>query len=183
MPGIIALAVAVAVACVLVYATTKPNQFRVQRSVTMKASPERVFTFIDDLSSWPEWSPFEKNDPAMKKSYSGPKSGPGAACAWDGNRQAGAGRMEIMSTVPGSKVVVKLDFLRPFKAHNTAEFTMEPAGGSTRVTWAVYGPQKYMLKVMSLFIKMDRMMGREFEEGLGNLKRLAETVKTVGQAS
>jgi hypothetical protein len=171
----IAIIVAVALAVLLAYAATRPNTFRIQRSATINIDAERIFGFINDFQRWPLWSPFEKLDPAMKKSYSGPPTGPGAACAWDGNSKAGSGRMEIMSIVPASKAVVKLEFFRPFKARNTAEFTLVPAAAqSTRVTWAMYGPRNFILKLMSIFVNMDKMIGKDFEEGLNNLKAQAE---------
>lgn len=179
MVGAIALIVGVVLAALLVYAATRPKNFRVQRSVTMHASPERIFPLINDFQSWPLWSPYEKLNPAMKRTYTGPRSGPGAASSWDGNSKAGAGKMEIVSLVPASKLVVKLDFSRPFEGHNTAEFTLDRAGDNTTVTWAMFGPQNFMLKLISIFMNMDRLMGKEFEEGLHNLKTLTESAQTA----
>jgi hypothetical protein len=162
------------VAAILIYAATQPDTFRVQRSAHIKAAPETIFPHIDTLTSWSAWSPWEKKDPAMKKSHSGSPQGKGAVLEWDGNKDVGTGRMEVLESTPSSKILIKLDFLKPFEAHNTAEFTLERMGDSTHVTWAMYGPQSYMMKVMGLFCSMDKMVGKDFETGLATLKAIAE---------
>jgi hypothetical protein len=169
-----AIAVAVLLAGVLGYAATKPDVFRVQRTTSIKAPPEKIFPLIDDLPGWVAWSPFERLDPALKRTYSGPTSGKGAVYEWAGNQRAGKGRMEITESAPTAKIVIKLDFLKPFEAHNTAEFTLKPQGDSTSVTWSMHGPSPYMMKLMTLFFDMDGTVGKEFETGLANLKTLAE---------
>jgi uncharacterized protein YndB with AHSA1/START domain len=171
---IVLVLLVVAVAAVLAYAATKPPTFRVQRTATINAPPEKIFALINDLRGWGAWSPYEKKDPTMKRAFRGQESGKGAVYEWDGDKNVGKGRMEITDVSPPSKIVIKLDFLRPFEAHNTASFTMEPKGQSTQVTWAMDGPNLFIGKVMSVFIDMDKMIGKDFEEGLGNLKRLAE---------
>lgn len=170
---VIAAALAVVVVGVLAYAATKPDTFRVQRSASIKASPEKIFPLIAEFDRWPEWSPYENRDPQMKRSRSGPKSGKGAVYEWDGNNNVGQGRMEILETSP-AKVVIKLDFVRPFEAHNTATFTLDPGGDGTRVTWAMDGPSQFIGKVMSVFIDMDKMVGKDFETGLASMKAVAE---------
>jgi hypothetical protein len=170
----VAAAVVVLFAGVLGFAATKPNSFRIQRSATVDAPPEKIFALVDDLPGWVSWSPFERLDPALKRTYSGPSAGVGATYGWEGNDQAGKGRMEITESSPSSKIVIKLDFDKPFEAHNIAEFTFEPKGDSTVVTWAMHGPSPYMMKVMTLFFSMDDMVGKEFETGLANLKTIAE---------
>ena len=159
---------------VLAYAATKPDVFRVERSATIKAPPERIFAMITDFRGWRAWSPYEKRDPEMTRNYSGADKGKGAAYAWDGNRNVGAGRMEIADVTPPSKVVINLEFLRPFKANNTAEFLMRPTADGTAVTWAMFGPNLFVGKVMGIFIDMDRMIGKDFEDGLANLRAVAE---------
>jgi uncharacterized protein YndB with AHSA1/START domain len=159
---------------VLAYAVTKPDVFRVERSATIKAPPDRIFAMITDLRGWRAWSPYEKRDPEMTRSYSGADKGKGAAYAWDGNRNVGAGRMEIADVTPPSKVVINLEFLRPFKANNTAEFLMRPAADGTTVTWTMFGPNLFVGKVMGIFIDMDRMIGKDFEDGLASLKAVVE---------
>ena len=175
MITIIALVVVVLIVAVLVYAATKPDTFRVRRATNIKAPPEKIFALINDYHHWVSWSPYEKLDPAMRRTYSGAASGTGAVYEWEGNSKAGKGRMEITDTAPPSKVVIKLDFVKPFEAHNIVEFTMEPTGASTNVTWDMHGPSPYLAKVMHVFFNMDRMIGKDFETGLANLKAVAET--------
>ena len=172
--GIAVVIVLVVVAGVLVYAATKPDTFRVQRSAAIKASPEKIYPLIVDLHGWAAWSPYEKKDPAMKRAFSGAASGKGAVYEWDGDKNVGAGRMEIIEANVPSKVAIKLDFLKPFEGHNTAEFTMVPSGDTTTVTWAMYGPSPLMMKIMGTFMNMDRMIGDDFAVGLANLKAVAE---------
>jgi uncharacterized protein YndB with AHSA1/START domain len=172
--AIIAVVLAVAIAIVLILAATKPDTFEVRRAATVKAPPEKIFAAISDFHQWGSWSPWENKDPAMQRSYGGAASGRGAVYAWEGNKNVGSGRMEILEASPPSKIVIKLDFLKPFEAHNTAEFTMLPQGNATSITWLMHGPASFMVKVMHVFINMDRMVGKDFEAGLANLKRLAE---------
>ena len=164
----------VAVAGLLIVAATKPDSFRVQRSASIKAPPEKIFAQINNLRAHGAWSPWERKDPGMKRTFSGPEAGKGATYEWDGNKEIGQGRMEIAEVVAPSKLTMKLDFIRPFEAHNIAEFVLQPAGDSTTVTWAIYGPSPYISKVMTMFFDMDRMIGKEFETGLANLKALTE---------
>jgi uncharacterized protein YndB with AHSA1/START domain len=175
--AIIAAVIGVAIAVVLVLAANKPDTFSVQRATTVKAPPEEIFLLIDDFRQWESWSPYEHKDPAMKRSYSGAESGKGAIYAWQGNRNVGSGRMEILDASAPSKIVIKLDFFTPFEGHNIAEFTMLPQGGSSRtthVTWVMRGPAPLMSKLMQVFMNIDVMIGSDFEIGLANLKRLAE---------
>ena len=171
----IAIIVVVLIAAILGYAMTMPDNFRVQRTTSIKAPPEKIFPLINDFHRWGSWSPWEKMDPEMKRTYSGAAAGKGAAYAWQGNSKVGEGRMEIADASPPSKVTIKLDFMKPFEAHNTAEFTLEPKGDSTNVIWAMYGPSQYMAKVIGVFVSMDKMIGKDFETGLANLKSVAET--------
>jgi Polyketide cyclase / dehydrase and lipid transport len=174
---IIAVVIAVLLVAALAYAATKPDTFRVQRSTSIKAAPEKIFPLVSDLRSHGSWSPWEKKDPAMKRTYSGAASGKGAVYEWDGNKNIGKGRIEI-TEASLSKVVFKMDFLKPFEAHNTGEISLAPQGDvtnvSTNVTWAIYGPSPYLSKVMGLVCNFDKMIGREFEAGLANLKTLTE---------
>ncbi|HEX9463815.1 MAG TPA: SRPBCC family protein [Alphaproteobacteria bacterium] len=172
--AIVGAVVVVLVAAVLVVAATKPATFRVARTATIKAPPEKIFALIDDFQKWGTWSPYEKLDPAMQRTYGATTRGKDAVYAWDGNSKVGAGRMEIVEDSSPSKVTIKLDFARPFEAHNVAEFTLKPEGNATTVTWAMDGPFAYVAKVMSVFFDMDSMIGKEFETGLANLKALAE---------
>jgi uncharacterized protein YndB with AHSA1/START domain len=170
----IAIIVVALIAAVLLFAATKPDTFRVERSAGIKAPPEKVFALLNDFQRWDAWSPWEKKDPAMKRTFSVTTSGKGAQYAWEGNREVGQGRMEIVESVPPSKLAIKLDFLKPFEAHNLVEFTLGPRGDSTNVTWAMQGPSPYIAKVMQVFFSMDKMVGKDFEAGLANLKTVAE---------
>jgi carbon monoxide dehydrogenase subunit G len=170
----IAIVVVVAIAAILVYAATRPDDFRVQRSTSIKAPPEKIFPLINDFHRWDAWSPWEKMDPAMKRTYGGVASGKGATYAWEGNSKVGEGRMEIADASPPSKVTIKLDFVKPIEGHNIAEFTLEPKGDSTNVTWTMYGPAAYIAKVIGIFVSMDKMIGNDFETGLANMKAVAE---------
>jgi hypothetical protein len=170
----IGIVVVVLLAAILVFAATKPDTFRVERATSIKAPPDKIFALIDDFHRWGSWSPWEKLDPAMKRTFGGPPSGKGAVYQWEGNDKVGAGRMEIKESSPSSKVSIGLDFVKPFEAHNIALFTLEPKGDSTNVTWAMYGPAPFISKVMQVFVSMDSMVGKDFETGLANLKAVAE---------
>lgn len=170
----ILFALGLLIAAVLLYATTKPDEFRVERSIAIKAPPEKIFRLVNDLRSWESWSPWEKVDPAMKRSFSGPVSGEGARYAWDGNGDVGAGSMEIVESRPAEKIRIALHFTEPFEGRNTAEFAFVPAGDATQVTWSMAGPMPYLSKLMDIALNMDRMIGGEFEKGLANLKAATE---------
>jgi Polyketide cyclase / dehydrase and lipid transport len=176
--AIIAVVLAIAIAIVLILAVTKPVRFSVQRATTVRAPPDKIFPLINDFHQWGTWSPYENKDPAMKRSYSGAESGKGAVYAWDGNKNVGSGRMEILEASVPSKIVIKLDFFKPFEGHNTAEFTMLPQGDATNlttdVTWLMHGPAPFVSKVMQVFMNIDNMIGKDFEVGLANLKKLTE---------
>ena len=170
----IALVIVVAIAGILIFAATKPDTFRVERSIAIKAPPEKIFPLINDFKQWDAWSPWEKKDPAMKRTYGPATSGKGAHYAWQGNSDVGQGSMDITESVPPSKVALKLDFVKPFEGHNVVEFTLVPRGESTDVTWSMSGPAPFMSKVMQVFVNMDRMIGKDFEAGLASLKAAAE---------
>ncbi|MDB5576708.1 MAG: polyketide cyclase [Bradyrhizobium sp.] len=172
--AIIAVVLAIAIAVVLILAATKPDHFAVQRSAAVKAPPEKIFALINDFHQWGSWSPYEHKDPAMKRTFSGSESGKGAVYAWDGDKNVGTGRMEILEAAAPSKILIKLDFYTPFEAHNMAEFTMLPQGDATNVSWRMHGPAPFMARIMHVFINIDKMVGKDFEAGLANLKRLTE---------
>ncbi|MGQ0698323.1 MAG: SRPBCC family protein [Panacagrimonas sp.] len=171
---IVLIVVVVLIAAVLIFAATRPDTFHVERRIDIRAPPEKIFPLINDLHGFSTWSPYEHKDPAMKRSYSGAAEGVGAAYAWDGNKEVGQGSMEITGSSAPSKVTIKLDFLRPFEAHNTAEFTLQPQGETTQVTWALDGPCPFISKLMGVIFNMDKMIGTDFEAGLVKLKSVAE---------
>lgn len=170
----IVIVIVVLLAGILLFAATRPDAFHVERSIAIKAPPDRIFALINDFQRWGTWSPWEKMDPAMKRTFGGAPSGKGATYAWEGNSKVGEGRMEIIDSSPPSKVTVKLDFVKPLEGHNTAEFTLVPAGDTTNLTWVMNGPSPYIAKVMGVFVSMDKMIGKDFEAGLANLKTAAE---------
>ncbi len=174
MLKIIVLPIVVVIAALLIFAATRPNTFLVQRGISIKSPPEKVFALISDFHRWEDWSPWEKLDPALKRTYSGTTSGTGAIYAWDGNSKVGAGRMEIVEALPPNTIIIKLDFLKPFEGHNIAEFSIQGQGGSTYVSWVMHGPSPYISKLMGIFVSMDSMIGKDFETGLVNLKAIAE---------
>lgn len=171
---IVLAVVAVAVIALLAYALTRPDNFRVQRSITIKAPAEKIFPQVNDLHAQQTWSPWEAKDPAMKRTYSGEQSGKGAKYEWQGNKQVGHGRMEIVESTPPTKVLMKLDFISPFPANNMAEFVLEPKGDTTVVTWAIHGHSPFMSKLMGIFMNIDTLIGKEFDTGLANLKAQME---------
>jgi hypothetical protein len=170
----ILMALVVAVAALMLYATTRPDTFRVQRAASIKATPDKVFAYVNDFHQWSTWSPWEKLDPDLKRTHSGAASGKGAVYAWEGNSKVGQGRMEIVDSAEPTKLAIKLDFIEPFEAHNIAEFSFEPLGSTTQVTWAMHGPSPFMSKLMGIFFSMDSLVGKDFETGLANLKAAAE---------
>jgi len=174
MLKIIGIVLVVLIAGVVIFASTKPDTFRVERATTIKAPPEKIYPLINEFDRWPAWSPWEKKDPAMKKTRSGAASGKGAVYAWDGNGEVGKGRMEITDSAAPSKVRIKLDFEKPFEAHNVVDFTLEPKGDSTIVKWTMQGPAPFFSKVIQVFMDMDAMVGKDFEAGLASLKAIAE---------
>ena len=172
--GIVALVLAVGIAGVLAYATTRPDTFRVYRSASIKAPPEKIFPLINDFHAWIMWSPYENRDPAMRRTYGAATSGKGAVYEWDGNGQVGSGRITITEASPSSQVLIALDMIKPFAAHNNVAFTLRPENDGTIVTWDMRGGVPYLAKVMHMFFNMDKMVGGDFEAGLANLKAIAE---------
>jgi uncharacterized protein YndB with AHSA1/START domain len=171
---VVVLLLVVVVGAVLAYAATKPDVFHVQRSASVKAPPDKIFPLINDFRTWASWSPYEHKDPAMRKTYSGAATGKGAVYEWDGDKNVGSGRIEIADATPPSRLAIKLDMIKPFAASNRVEFTLQPQGDTTNVTWAMNGHTPYLAKIMHVFLDMDRMVGQDFEAGLAKLKALAE---------
>ena len=170
----ITLVVLVLIVAVLAYAATRPDALHVERSAEIKAPPERILPLIADFHNWASWSPYEKVDPAMKKTYSGPDKGKGAVYEWAGNSQVGQGRMEITDVSEPSRVDIKLDFIKPFEGHNVAVFALRPQGDATTVTWSMDGKSPYVAKLMGVFLDMDHLIGKDFEAGLTSIKTIAE---------
>ena len=163
-----------AVAFVLLLAARQPDTFRVQRSALMAAPADRIFPLIADVRQMNTWNPFAKKDPAIRITYSGPAAGPGAAYAFEGNKEVGSGSLRVTEAAVPTRVAMKLDMTAPMEAHNDILFTIAPEGGATRVTWAMQGPCPFLGKVMGVIFNMDKMVGGAFEEGLAELKAHAE---------
>lgn len=173
MLKIVVVGVVIAIVAILAFAATRPDTFVVRRTAVIDAPPEALVARVEDFHQWRAWSPWEKMEPDMARTYEGPERGVGAAYAWTG-KKVGAGRMEIQKVVLAREVVFRLDFLKPFKATNTGRFTFEPEGAATRVTWSMEGGVPYVSKLMGLVFDMDKMIGKDFEAGLANLKAQAE---------
>ena len=172
--AVVGAVVIIGITVVLILAAMKPDQFRVQRTVAIKAPPDKIFPLINDFKAWPAWSPYETKDPSMKRTYGATTSGKGATYAWDGNGQVGAGNMLITDAPAPAKVTLDLNMTRPMEAHNIVDFTLVPAGDSTTVTWAMRGNTPYFAKIIHVFLNMDQMVGGDFEAGLAKLKTAAE---------
>jgi len=167
--GLVALVVVVVGVVAL-----QPSEFRVVRAATMAAPGPTVFAQVNDFHNWQAWSPWAKLDPAMKQAYEGAPAGAGAVYTWAGNREVGEGRMTVTESRPSELIRIKLEFMRPFEATSTAEFTFKPEGDRTAVTWSMRGQKNFTAKAVHLFMDMDKMVGGQFEKGLANLKSITE---------
>jgi len=168
-------AVAAVVVIFLAVVALQPSDFRIERSATMAAPAPAVFAQVNDLRSWQAWSPWEKIDPQLKRTYEGPQAGTGAAYAWAGNQDVGEGRMTITESRPGERILINLEFFKPFTAANTAELSFKTAGDDTTVTWSMTGKNNFLSKAICLFVNMDRMVGGMFEQGLQQMKSVVES--------
>jgi hypothetical protein len=163
---------------------TRPDTYHVERSLEIGAPAEAIFPSVADLRNMAEWSPWEKRDPAMKKTFSAETSGIGASYAWEGNKQVGKGRMTITELLPPEHVADKLEFIEPFPAVAETAMDLKPAaGGGTRVTWSMNGKSNFVGKAFSLVMSMDKAIGKDFEDGLANLKRVAEAKGATASAA
>lgn len=174
----IILAIAFIAIIFIIVVAGRPDEFCVSRSAKMSAPPEKIFPHVNDLHKWEAWSPWARLDPNAKKSFEGAAAGVGAAMSWDGNKKVGAGKMTITETRPGDLIRIKLEFLKPFKATNTAEFTFKPEGGQTAVTWSMSGQNNFFFKAFGLFMDCDNMVGKDFEKGLAAMKSVAESAQS-----
>lgn len=170
----ILIAIFLVITALLLYAASRPDTFRIARSTRIAAPAATIFPLIDDFHQWERWSPWENLDPSLKRIYDGAASGKGATYAWFGNKDVGQGRMEIIESDPPVRLKIQIDFMVPFEAHNTVEFTLQPEGDGTLLTHAMFGPSPFISRLMGIFFSMDKMIGGKFEEGLGKLKAIAE---------
>jgi uncharacterized protein YndB with AHSA1/START domain len=171
---IIVIVVLIALAALLAFIASRPAQFRIERSTLVHAPSSAVFALLNDFHEWAKWSPWEKLDPAMKKTFSGAPAGPGAHYAWVGNGKAGEGNMTLLESMPNDLVKIELRFLKPFPATNVTTFKLLPAAEGTTVHWIVEGENGFGGKAFALFVDMDKLLGKDFEEGLTNLDRAAQ---------
>lgn len=174
MLNTILIIVAVVVVSFLGYAATKPDEFRVERTTSINAPPEKIFPYINDYRKWMAWSPYEKKDPKLKRTYSGPDSGVGSSYAWDGNKEIGSGNMKIVESIPSSLIRIDMQFITPMENKSVATFTLKPEGETTTVTWTMLGPNPFIGKVMGIIFNLDKMVGNDFAAGLADLKTAAE---------
>lgn len=170
----ILVAVAVIIVVFVIIVATRPDDFRVTRSANISAPPAAIFAQVNDFHNWDAWSPWAKLDPACKNTLEGAPAGKGAIFAWDGNKKVGAGRMTVTESQPNELIRIKLEFLKPFKATNTTEFTFKPEGNSTVVAWSMFGKNNFMSKAFGLFMNCDKMIGGDFEKGVAQMKSVAE---------
>jgi hypothetical protein len=173
MLRLILILIFIVIAVILILAALKPKTFRVMRSAIIPTTPDKVFTQINDLHHWEAWSAWSKKDLNMAKTYSGPSFGKGAIYEWNGNKNVGSGRMEIIESIAPTLVVIKLDFITPFEGHNKSSFALQVAPEGTKVVWVMDGPMAFIPKIFSLFVDMDKMIGKDFEEGLEGLKSVS----------
>lgn len=175
--GVIGLLVAV----VLLLAAMKPDTFKVERKIAIQAPASDIFPHLADFHKWAEWSPWEHLDPKMQKTYSGPPAGVGSSYAWSGSPEVGEGRMTVTESRPDEELKLKLEFIKPFESTNTTTYLLVPISGNmgTQVIWTMEGPSSFMTKVFSVFADMDAMIGKDFETGLANLKRVSESGATA----
>ncbi len=169
-----AAAVALVVVAVLILASRQPDAFHVERTATVNAKPEKVFPYLEDPKKTQEWSPWEKKDPDIKKTFSGAPKGVGAVYAWEGNKEVGSGVATITAVEPDKSVTMELRFISPMEGRSVAKYELTPVDGGTAVRWTIDGPNSFPSKVMCLFMDMDKMIGGEFEKGLAELKSLVE---------
>ena len=174
MLKIILIALAVIVIVFVVIVALQPSEFHVARSTTISAPPAAVFAQVNDFHKWEAWNPWGKIDLAMKQAYDGAPAGIGAIYTWAGNNEVGEGKMTITESRPNESVKFKLEFLKPFAATNTAEFTFKPEGNQTVVTWSMAGHNNFMFKAVGLFMDCDKMIGGNFEQGLASMKSAVE---------
>jgi hypothetical protein len=171
----ILIALAAIIALFVLVVALQPPTFRITRSTTISAPPSVPFALVNNFHNWTSWSPWEHIDPAMKRSYEGPEAGVGAGYSWIGNKQVGEGRMLMIESYPHELIRIQLEFLKPFKATNTAEFTFKPERDQTVVNWSMLGDKNFMFKAFHLFMNMDKMVGGDFEKGLAKMKEVAES--------
>lgn len=166
-------------AALLTYAASRPSHSRIERTALLDAPADSLYALINDFRLWSKWSPYEKTDPGMQRTFAGAPAGPGAEYSWSGNGKAGAGRMTILESLPEERISIKLEFFKPFKATNRAYFMIKPAAKGTEVTWGMDCENPFLGKVFGIFVDVDKMVGKDFEAGLANLEAAARSGNPV----
>jgi hypothetical protein len=179
----VVLVVVVALLAVVGFVASRPSDFAISRSRVVAAPADVVHSYVNDFRKWVEWSPWEKRDPALKREYSGPPAGPGAAYHWVGNSEVGEGRMTITESTPGRSVTIRLEFIKPWTATNTARFDFAPSGAGTNVTWTMRGEKNFMAKAVGLLMDVDKMIGTDFERGLAGLDAASAAAARKAEAT
>ncbi len=169
------IALAIVAFCVVV--AIQPEDFKIERSATINAAPDKVFEQVNDFHKWEAWSPWAKLDPAMKTAYAGPASGVGSSYSWVGNNDVGEGKMTVTQSHPNEHIAIELEFIKPFAAKNLTEFVLKPEGSATKVTWTMAGKNNFVMKAFSLVMNMDKLVGADFEKGLEQMKNVVEGPK------
>ncbi len=172
----ILIVLSIALAAFLTYVATRPDTYQVSRSIQTTVEPARVYLLVNDFHNFPNWSPWQKLDPAMQITFGGPPAGVGASYAWQGNKDAGKGQMTIIESIPDRKVGIDLVFIDPFASRARTDIDIEPTAVGSKITWTMRGEHTFLTKLMSVFMPMDGLVGNDFEEGLGNLKRLVQPI-------
>jgi hypothetical protein len=179
---VILLVIVIGVVAVLGLAATKPDKYHVERTASISAAPAVVFAQVNNFHRWDAWSPWEKLDPAMKRTFTGPESGNDASYGWVGNDKVGEGRMTITESQPDAHVGIRLEFIKPWTETCQSDFALAPEGDATKVTWAMDGTHTYVSKIFCVFMDMDKMIGTDFEKGLTQLKTVAESAPAAASA-
>lgn len=176
--GVVALIVVL-----LIVVATRPNTYRVERSTTISAAPEVVYAQVADFHKWDAWMPWGKLDPNMKKTYEGTQGAVGSSYGWEGNSDVGSGKMTVLAVEPNKHLDIDLHFIKPFESSAKNGFVLEPAGKDTKVTWYMSGDHSFMSKFMCMFTSMDAIIGKDFDKGLADMKKVAEAAPAPAAAN
>jgi hypothetical protein len=179
----IGITAALVLIAILAYAASRPSHARIERTALLDAPADSLFALINDFRLWSRWSPYEQNDPGLRRTFSGAAAGPGAEYYWSGNGKAGTGRMTILESRPAERISIKLEFIKPFKSTNHGYFNISPTAEGTQVTWGMDCENPFLGKVFGIFVDVDKMVGKDFEAGLANLEEAARPGKPVAALS
>ena len=179
----VGIGAAALIVVLLIVIVTRPDTYHVERSATISATPEVVYAQVSDFHKWNAWSPWDKLDPKMKTTFEGTQGTVGASYAWVGNDDVGEGKMTLTTVDPNKRIEINLQFIKPFESSAKNGFSFESAGKETKVTWFMDGTNNFMSKAMCLVMDMDKMIGKDFEKGLADLKKVAESAPAPAAAN